>query len=57
MSRRHDPARSFLILIPRGELRGRERRAAPLYACNPLQRHYWPITRDATVIRFQIVYE
>lgn len=34
-----------------------EYRAAPLYACNPVQRHYWPITRDETVIRFKIVYE
>ncbi|WHQ70045.1 hypothetical protein [Methylorubrum extorquens] len=28
--------------------------AAPEYACNPLQRHYWPITRAQNVVRFQI---
>lgn len=29
-------------------------RAAPQYACNPLQRYYWPITRPDTVIEFEI---
>ncbi|KQO89154.1 hypothetical protein ASF36_23605 [Methylobacterium sp. Leaf90] len=28
--------------------------AAPEYACNPLQRHYWPITRAQNVVKFQI---
>ncbi|QDI79217.1 hypothetical protein E8E01_01635 [Methylorubrum populi] len=32
-----------------------EYHAAPEYACNPLQRHYWPITRAQNVVRFQIV--
>lgn len=30
-------------------------RATPQYACNPLQRYYWPITRPDTVIEFDIV--
>ncbi|GJD59841.1 hypothetical protein [Methylobacterium dankookense] len=30
-------------------------RATPLYACNMLQRYYWPITRPDTVIEFDIV--
>ncbi|CAO4166175.1 hypothetical protein [Methylorubrum aminovorans] len=32
-----------------------EYHAAPEYACNPLQRYYWPITRAQNVVRFEIV--
>lgn len=31
-----------------------EYRAAPSYACNPLQKYYWPISRPETVLRFEI---
>lgn len=31
-----------------------EYRAAPSYACNPLQKYYWPISRPETVLRFDI---
>ncbi|WP_345819949.1 hypothetical protein ABC766_27345 [Methylobacterium fujisawaense] len=31
-----------------------EYRAAPSYACNPLQKYYWPISRPETVLGFQI---
>jgi len=31
-----------------------EYHAAPEYHCNPVQRHYWPITRAQNVVRFRI---
>lgn len=31
-----------------------EYRAAPSYACNPLQKYYWPISRAETVLQFDI---
>ncbi|AWN43186.1 hypothetical protein [Methylobacterium durans] len=31
-----------------------EFRAVPIYACNPLQRYYWPITRDDIVVPFEV---
>lgn len=32
-----------------------EYRALPSYACNPLQKFYWPITRPETLLRFEVV--
>lgn len=32
-----------------------EYRALPSYACNPLQKFYWPITRAETILTFTIV--
>ena len=29
-------------------------RATPSYHCNPLQKYYWPITREDTVLKFKI---
>ncbi|WP_132256544.1 hypothetical protein [Methylobacterium segetis] len=31
-----------------------EFRGVPTYACNPLQRYYWPITRDDIVVPFEV---
>lgn len=49
---------TFRIRIPEDFVQGRGYyRATPVYACNFVQRYYWPITREDTVVSFEIIGE
>lgn len=47
---------TFIINVPEEFEPGPgEYRTTPAYSCNPLQRYYWPITRESNVVPFTIV--